>query len=140
MATNAQLLIGSTFAFGETTVGEVVSVSGTFVSRQKRAIVSCDSTNGMAENLQGTAEYGDLTIGCIYDPSAAGAYDALATAAAAGTESAGTFTYPDGTTVIASTSFLSNLGIPGAGDPNSECDVTLTVTPTAAWAYTDLAA
>lgn len=139
MATNAQLLLGSTFAFGETTVGEVLSGSGTFATRQKRAIVSCDSTNGMAENLQGTAEYGDLTIGCIYDPSASGAFDALATAVAAGTESAATFTYPDGTTVIG-TGFISNLSIPGAGDPNSECDVTLTVTPTSAWAYTDLAA
>ncbi len=139
MATNAQLLLGSTFSFNSVAIGEVVSVSGTFLSRKKRAVVSADSTNGVADNLKGSAEYGDLQIGVIYDPTASGDYDSLATAAAAGTEGAIDFTFPDGTKVAATSGFLADLGLPSAGDPDSEFDVSLSVTPLAAWTFTDLA-
>lgn len=136
MATNAQILLGSTFSFNSVTIGEVISVNGTLFSRQATSVLTCDSTNGVAEKLKAGGEYGELTIGCVYDPSAGGDYNSLATAAPAGTEGTATFTYPDNTTVSA-TAFISNLGIPSAGDPNAIADVTLTVTPVSAWTYTD---
>lgn len=138
MSTKAQILLGSTFSFDGNTIGEVVSVSGTLFSRQATSVLTCDSTNGVAEKLKAGGEYGELTIGCVYDPSAGGAYDDLAADAPAGTEGVALFTYPDGTTVSA-TAFISNLGMPSAGDPNAIADVTVTVIPITAWAYTDLA-
>jgi len=138
MASNAQILLGSTFAFAGDTIGEVTSVNGDIVTRQRVDVHSADSTNGMADTLKGTGVYGDLQIGCILDPTASGAMDGLVSAAAAGTSGIALFTFPDNTTVAASASFLSQLGF-ASGDPNSPFDVSLTVTPTVAWAYTDKA-
>jgi len=125
-------------SFNAKAIGEVTSANGDLVTRQRVDVHSAASTNGMADTLKGTAVYGDLQLGCILDPTASGAMDALATAVAAGTSGNTTFTFPDGTTLIATASFLSQLGF-AAGDPNSPFDCSFTVTPTVAWAYTDIA-
>ena len=141
MATNAHMFLGSTLSFNSQTVGEVISVSGTFMTRNKTTILTCDSTNGVAEQLQGSGQPGDLTMTCIYDPTNGGSYNDLMTAIAAGTEAAITFTYPDGTTLVAASGCIMDLGIPAAGGPDGEItvDLTLAVLTATGWAYTDKA-
>lgn len=142
MATNAQVFLGATLAFDGDTIGEIISASGTFMTRNKTAILTCDSTNGVAEQLQGSATPGDLTFTCIYDPTASGAYDSLTAAVAAQTSGVVTFTYPDATTLTATLGCLLDVGVPSAGGPDGEItvDLTIAVLDAAGWTYTDIPA
>ena len=142
MATNAQLLAGSTFEWNSITVGEVLSASGAFMTRRVVEVLSADSTNTVAEKLSAGAAAGPLTITCILDPTASGAYDGLASGIAAATEAAATFIFPDTSSWSATKALLTNVGIPEANGPEDFFTVTITLEcmDVGGWTYTDLAA
>jgi len=141
MATNAQILLGTTLTFNGETIGEVESAGGTFMTRNVTWVASADSTDGVAEGIAGTATPGTLDITCILDPTNLGAYHTLTAAAEAATEGAVVFTMP-GTDIIGATkAHVSDVSQPTAGGPDDaiKCSFSLTNLDVGGWDYTDIA-
>jgi len=142
MATNAEILLGTTLEYNSKTIGEVISAGGTFLSRNTTQVVSADSTNGVAEGITGIATPGTLDITCILDPTAAGGYNTLAAAIEAATEAAATFTMTGTDTISGTKVLVTSLDLPTAGGPDDAitCSFSLTCLDAGGWGYTDIAA
>jgi len=142
MATNAEILLGSTLSYNSKTIGEVISAGGTFMTRNTTWVYSADSTGGVGEGIAGVATPGTLDITCILDPTALGGYNTLSAAIEAATEAAATFTMPGTDTLTGTKVHVSNLSMPTAGGPDDAitCSFSLTNLDAGGWNYTDKAA
>lgn len=134
----SQLLRGSTFSFATKAVGQVISVSGTCMTRSIPEFSDCD--NDLKAALVGTYAWGPVTVTAVYDPTATtGAYAIHAAKAVNATPTgAAVFTFGDTSVLTAATAILTNIDIPSAGSDSDRLVVSMTVQPVngSAWVQT----
>lgn len=134
----SQLLRGSTFSFNAKAVGQVISVSGTAMTRNVPEFSDCD--NDLKSALVGTYSWGPITVTAVYDPTATtGSYAVyLAKAVNATPTGAAVFTFGDTSVLTAATAILTNIDIPSAGGDSDRLVVSMTVQPVnaSAWVQT----
>lgn len=131
----SQLLLGSAFAFNSQACGQVISVGGTFLTRNTAEFSDC--ANDAKTVLVGTCSYGPINVQLVYDPTATtGVYAVLAGKAVNATPTgAAVFTLGDGMILTAATAVLTNLDLPGAGGDSDRLVTSLTAQPVSGSAW-----
>ena len=136
MATAATKGFATTVAFNGNTLGEIISVSGTR-SRVAIPLHSCDTTNNAIEKIPGSMDEGEITFTLYYSGVSGGSYNDVNTDFLAGTS--GTLLVTGGdTTTWSATGFITGLSMAEFGGPDDPNIVTVTVTISGQFTYTDL--
>lgn len=134
----SQLLHGSTFSFATQAIGQVISVSGTCMTRTVPEFAACG--NDLKAALVGTYAWGPVTVTAVYDPTATtGAYAVYAAKAINATPTgAAVFTFGDAAVLTAATAIVTSIDLPSAGGDSDRLVVSMTVQPVngSAWALT----
>ncbi len=126
--TLAKTALGTVLTFGEITVGEIQSISGTR-TRNIKEILSCDSTNTGVEKIAGALNEGEVTFHCIYDGPADSVYDQLNTVFQAKTPDpmdTCLIVYPD-TNSHSCKGIISSLSLPSFGEADGEVSIDVTI-------------
>lgn len=134
----SQLLLGSTFTWNSKLIGQLISIGGTFATRNTHEFSDCD--HDAKTVLAGTYAYGPCNISAVYDPTATtGSFATWSSKAINATPTGSAIlTLAKGYVLTGATSILTNLDIPGGGGPDDRLVIAATLQPVngAAWVLT----